>query len=88
VEYKRRHEKSLLKDFRGYWDPIIALIVGAIITGFIWEYLNRLRPVWGYINLPFIDIRIAGVPVVILLGWVLLFIVYLSFYRAVSQTVN
>jgi hypothetical protein len=84
IEY-RRHEKSLLLDMMGgYWAPFVALVLGAFFIGFVWEFLNVLRPAWTYTNLP-IQLSIAGVPVYVLLGWIPLFIVYLSFYRAVFK---
>ena len=85
IEYSR-HERSLLKDiFHGFWNPVLALVIGAVATGFVWEFLNLLKPSWIYKNYPLGEYALFGVPVVILLGWILLFVVYLSFYRAVFR---
>lgn len=85
IEY-HEHERSLLKDiFHGYWNPLMALTIGAVATGFVWEFLNLLKPSWTYKNYPLAEFSLFGVPVAILAGWILLFIVYLSFYRAVFR---
>ncbi|MDI6721816.1 MAG: hypothetical protein QMD85_05460 [Candidatus Aenigmarchaeota archaeon] len=85
IEY-RRHEKTLLMDIlEGRWVQPLALAAGAVITGLLWEASNALNPSWTYTNLPFADVQIAGVPLAVLIGWIPLYIVYLSFYRAVFR---
>lgn len=85
VEY-RQYKRSLLKDmFEGYWNPLVAIIITAFITGLSWEFLNTVDYSWRYTNLPLSGVQIAGVPVAVIAGWVPLFVVYLSFYRAVFR---
>ncbi len=84
IEY-RQHKTSLLKDlFEGYWNPLAAIIIAALMTGFSWELLNTIDGSWKYQNLPF-GASILGIPAGVLVGWIPLFIIYLSFYRVVSR---
>ncbi len=85
IEYTR-HERSFLKDlFEGKWVAILSVIITAILTGFIWEFLNTLRPAWEYANFPFMYLTIAGVPLIILIIWIPFIIIYLSFYRVIFK---
>lgn len=85
IEY-RRYEKSFLKEaFKGNLLLMIAVIISAFATGFIWEYLNLLNPAWTYRNYPFPTLSIFGVPVSVLGGWILLFVIYLSFFKIVLK---
>lgn len=80
-EHKNK-KPSLLKDILdGRWIPAFAIVVAAIVTGIAWEGLNVIRPEWNYINLPFSTITILSVPIWVILGWIPLFVIYLSFYR-------
>ncbi len=86
IEY-RQHKRSLLKDiFEGYWNPAVALVIAAIITGISWEFLNTMDFRWWYKNVPFSQVDIFGIPIWVLLGWIPLFIIYLSFYRVMSKS--
>lgn len=85
IEYKR-HEKSLVKDIlEGYWDPIVAIVIGSLITSLVWENMNLGVNAWVYQNLPLGSITIFGIPLAIILGWPALYVIYLSFYRAIFK---
>ena len=85
IEY-RQHKRSLLKDIlEGYWNPIAALVIAAFITGFSWELLNTIDWSWKYHNLPF-STNIFGVPVGVIIGWIPLFVIYLSFYGVMFKS--
>lgn len=85
IEYKR-HEKSLLKDIlEGYWNPLLAIVIGSLITSIVWENMNLGVNAWVYQNLPLGHISILGIPLAIILGWPALYIIYLSFYRAIFK---
>lgn len=82
VEFKRL-KKSLIKDtIEGDWKPFLAILIGSTVMALAWETMNLPLQAWVYINVPFSDITVWGVPLFIILGWPALFIVYLSFYRA------
>ncbi len=85
VEY-RRHESSFLKDiFEGKWLPPLAVIITALIVPILWENLNYMRESWAYRNIPLENFKIFGIPVVIMGGWVLLVVIYLSFFRIILK---
>lgn len=85
VEYQR-HERSLLKDIlEGYWNPVAAIIAGSVICSLVWEYLNIQTGSWMYKNLPLMSWEILGVPVLVIIGWPALYVIFLSFYRAVFK---
>jgi len=82
VEYKR-HERSLLKDIlEGYWNPLVAIIVGSVVCSLVWEFLNIKTGSWLYKNLPFMNLEVLGIPVLVVVGWPALYVIFLSFYRA------
>lgn len=45
------------------------------------EYLNINQYVWKYIELPFLDITLFGVPLIILIGWVPLVGILINIYK-------
>ena len=85
VQHERK-ERTLLEDIlSGYWRPLIGLAIAAVITGIIWEGLNVLAEGWTYQNLILQNVTIFGVPIQVILGWIPLYVVYLSFYRAIIK---
>ena len=86
IEYKQ-HKRSLIKDvFEGYWNPAVAIVIAAIMTGISWELFNTVDFAWKYQNLPFNDTTVLGVPIAVIIGWIPLLIIYLSFYRVISKS--
>ena len=85
VEYKR-HERTLLMDIlEGKWLQPTAIAISAVVTGLVWEAANLLKPSWTYMNLPLMELQMAGVPLAVLVGWIPLYIIYLSFYRVIIK---
>lgn len=86
IEY-RQHKESFLKDlFEGKWLPLIAVIITATIISIIWENLDFIRPSWTYKNLLFINLKFLGLPLLLIAGWMLLIIIYLSFFRIILNS--
>ena len=76
-----RKRPTLLSDIvNGNFRPLVAIVLGAIILGFISEYTNLVAPVqqWNYYGIPFENIAIAGIPVLLLISWSWMYIVFLS----------
>lgn len=85
IEYER-HETSLIKDIlQGDWIPILAILGGSAVTSLIWEILNLPLQNWQYINWPYPNLNIADIPLMVFLTWPFIYILFLSFYRAVYK---
>ncbi|MBW2993632.1 hypothetical protein KY317_03605 [Candidatus Woesearchaeota archaeon] len=88
LEYVQYHhsKKTLIKDVvEGNWIPVFAIIIGALVTAIVWESMNLSVKAWTYKNFPFADIKILGIPIVIIIGWPALYIIFLSFFRALIK---
>lgn len=85
IEY-RQHKQSFLKDlFEGKWTELISVVLTAVIVSLLWENLDFIRPSWMYKNLLFENVKFLGLPVLLILGWILLILVYLSFFRVILR---
>lgn len=81
VEY-RIHERSLLADIiGGYWKPMIVLLIVTYITAIVWETMNIPVGAWVYTNIPYSNIKLFGLPVLIYVMWPFIYIFYISFFR-------
>lgn len=81
VEYTQ-HKRSLMMDLMGHRKKeLVAISLTSVLIGLMVEGLNLLAPAWNYKNFPFGHVQIFGVPVIILVGWIPLIIIFLSFYR-------
>jgi len=85
IEHKRKQQTFLEDIITGHWRPVLGLIIAAVLTALLWEGLNTISPKWTYTNLILQDIKIIGIPIQVILGWIPLYIIYLSFYRAVVK---
>ncbi len=81
IEYCQ-HKRSLLLDLLELREgKLIAVFLTSIFLGLLIEWLNQFSTGWTYKNFPFASIEILGIPIIILLGWIPLIIIFLSFYR-------
>lgn len=86
IEY-RQHKQSFLKDlFEGDWRPLIGVIITATIISIVWENLDFIRPSWIYKNILFMNFKFLGLPVLLIPGWMLLILIYLSFFRIILKS--
>lgn len=86
TEYTK-HKSSLLKDimeFKGKY--IISIIITSFVVSLIVECFNLLKPAWKYKNIPLSNIKLLGIPIIIIIGWIPLVIIFLSFYRALIKS--
>lgn len=65
-----------LKSFKSF----LALIITTVVMSLVTELTNLTQFVWKYVNLPFLNITILNVPIIILLGWIPLVSVWLNLY--------
>ncbi len=85
VEHKRKEQTFLEDIIKGEWKPVLGIIIAAFLTAIIWEGLNTINPIWNYTNLFWQNIIILGIPLQVILGWIPLYVIYLSFYRAIIK---
>lgn len=56
-----------------------------VLTSFIMaipiEYMNTLQYVWTYINVPFLDLAIFNLPIIVILGWIPLVSIWINAYK-------
>lgn len=84
----RQGKNTLIKDcLRGYWTPLIAVLLASIWLGLSMEIWNVTIQFWTYTNLPSPEFYILGVSLWIYLGWPLHYIPFLSLYRIFSKKV-
>lgn len=78
-----RRQRGLINDIsKGYWTPVLAIIISALAVGFTMEILNLKHGYWVYANWPLQNFHIFGLPaVMILVGWPLHFLMFLSIFR-------
>lgn len=77
-----QHKRSLLLDLLKLKEgKLIAIFLTSILIGLLVEKMNLFAPAWSYKNLPFSEFTFLGIPIVVLLGWIPLIIIFLSFYR-------
>jgi hypothetical protein len=81
VEHSQ-HKRSLLMDLLEFREgKLIAIVITSLLLGLLIEGLNNIAPAWSYKNIPFASVGIFGIPIIILLGWIPLIVIFLSFYR-------
>lgn len=82
----QKHENTFIMILLKHnFKPLVAVIICSVIISLSWEFLNSIRPSWIYQNLPFMEATILGIPLGVILGWPLLFVIYFSFYNLCSK---
>ncbi len=77
-----QHKRSLLLDILKLKEGrLVSIFITSLVLGLIIEGMNLLIPAWSYKNIPFSHIAIFGIPLIVLLGWMPLIVIFLSFYR-------
>lgn len=88
LEYFQYNKKrtSLIKDIlHSHFSPILAIILGSFILALLIESQNLLYNLWIYINWPFEEITLIGLPIMMFLAWPLHYILFLSLWRAFTD---
>jgi len=86
VSFIEKRKNFLIDLVEGNPKPIIIAAIAGILTGIVWEFGNLSALAWKYTNIAFSDIKILGIPIMIILGWPALYVLFLSFYRAVFKS--
>lgn len=87
-EWPRKHRTLLLDLLSGNIRPLIAIVVGALLVGFLSEFANisSTTQQWIYYNNPWENITIFNVPVFLLLSWSFMYIIFLSLENIFVRT--
>ncbi|MFS8131401.1 MAG: hypothetical protein ACMG57_05510 [Candidatus Dojkabacteria bacterium] len=82
IEYERK-KSSLFKDIiHGYWNPLIALLIIGFLMGLTNEVQNLGVFLWRYNNMPFADIQIFTIPLIVIISWPTHILAILEVWRA------
>jgi len=81
--------KKMLITFlcRGYFRPLLAVLLACIILGIPMEIWNIPLNLWTYTNIPFDHIQLFKVPIFVYLSWPFHYLPFLSLYLLVSKEV-
>jgi len=79
----RQHKETLTKDvIRGYFSPILVILIANIIAVIAIEFFNGPFRIWRFANWPFENIQILNVPLIAIIVWPLQFFGLLTMLRA------
>jgi len=85
LEYYRK-KTSLIKDIvHHYYTPLIAIVLGSMITSVFMELQNVPAGLWRYTNWPLSDFAVLDMPILIFIIWPLHYITFLSLFRAMTN---
>lgn len=75
---------SLLRSLlHGYFVPVLAVLVAAVVTSVVWESQNAMVDYWVYTHWPWPDLRLFNVQLSVLLSWPLHYLVLVSLPAAI-----
>ncbi|HLB11382.1 MAG TPA: hypothetical protein VJO15_00330, partial [Dehalococcoidia bacterium] len=85
LSYRRGKANVLSSILSGYWNPLLALSVGAIFLVLSWEGLNALMQSWFYQNLFLLEPKVLGIPPVAFFGYGAWYALFLALYGAIFE---
>lgn len=86
IEYFRKRKGLIKTIYNGYYSPILAIFISSLLTAIAMESKNyQLEKYWIYANWPYQDIKLIGLPIVMLLTWPLHYIFFLSLMRGITN---
>lgn len=81
-----REEGVVTQFLKGYYLIPVGLLLAGLIMGIPWEFLNVNLRLWTYDNLPLA--HVLNIPIVVLLHWCTLNLVYWTTAKVVSKFVR
>ncbi len=78
----------LIKILNGDKKVIFSIIFSTFFLAFVHEFINFFAKEWAYVNAPFHEISLYGVPISILLGWFPLVIFCISVVNLIKTVIN
>lgn len=90
LELERKRPTLLTELLAGNFRPLAAILISAIALGIIYEAINLQAPVqnWIYANVPFADTALLGAPVLVIVFWSWLSIIFLSLENILIRSAN
>jgi len=88
LEYKLKESSFIHDTIHGYYSPLFAVITSSIFLAIYMEIQNLPLKLWVYINVPYANVQILGLPVLLFLGWSLHYIPFLSIYRLIGSKLS
>jgi len=67
---------------------LVAFLLTTLTMAVISEYANIISYAWRYINIPWLETALLGVPVIILVGWIPLVGMWVNFFEAIKKSVS
>ncbi len=84
IEYVQR-KTSLLKDIiHRYPNPLLAIFIASSFLAILMETQNLPHDYWVYLNWPFQNLKLFGLPLLMFLAWPIHYIAFLSFFRVTA----
>jgi hypothetical protein len=62
---------------RGYWGPVVAILLASVVLSPVMELPNSVYDHWAYQNFPADGVRLVGVPVMVFVAWPMQYLVLL-----------
>jgi len=72
---------------RGYFRPLLAILLACIILSIPMEVWNIPLNLWTYTNVPLEHIQIFKIPIFVFIGWPFHYLPFLSLYLLVSEKI-
>lgn len=85
LEYEHRETSMLSEALEGNLVPLIAIFLSAWISAVVYEVFNLPGGLWRYANVPFADIKLFGIPIVVYLLWPMHYFPIFSLYRVLFK---
>lgn len=81
----RRHRTSILKNMlHGYYNPLYAILISALLLAIYMELQNDPLQLWIYTNVPLENIEVLGLPLLMYIGWPFHYLGFFSLYHALG----
>lgn len=85
LEYER-HETSLIFNiYKGNLIPLFAVLLASFMCSLVYESFVVPTGIWRYMNIPFQETKILGIPLFVIIFWPLQYFALIAFYRVLFK---
>jgi hypothetical protein len=85
LEYREHEDTLLMHLFENDWTPILSIIIASFFTSILMEALNLPFRIWQYTNWPFQSITFLGIPIAIIIAWLIQYPLLISAYHSMYR---